>query len=234
MATFINNDEYEIPLRDQRYFGAGIKRKRIQFVPSTSSVESVSLPTTPSTSVADKYRDVVLKKRVSAERASEPPVETIGHASQGVVDDAAPEERADPEQVETTCEICHRPIASSDPISAHQSSIAHQICLQHSYPPSHLNRRRKGLAVLESQGWDPDSRRGLGAEGEGILHPIKAKENPDRAGIGVKPEILKVVQRPVRLDAGKVSLMEKAGKKKAERLREAFYRSEDVVKYLGE
>ena len=40
------DDEYEIALRDQRIFGAGIKRKRIQFVASTAettSTQSLSL-----------------------------------------------------------------------------------------------------------------------------------------------------------------------------------------------
>lgn len=61
----MDDDEYEIPLRDQRYFGAGIKRKRIQFVSSTSQeAASTSLPTTPSTSAADRYLSIVLKKPI--------------------------------------------------------------------------------------------------------------------------------------------------------------------------
>ena len=87
---------------------------------------------------------------------------------------------------------------------------------------------------MESQGWDPDSRKGLGAQGEGILHPIKAKKNPSRAGLGAKLGEGKVVEKPTRLDAGKVRMMEKEGKKKAQRLLEAFYCNEDIVKYLGE
>ena len=87
---------------------------------------------------------------------------------------------------------------------------------------------------MASQGWDPDSRKGLGADGEGILHPIKAKENPHRAGLGVQPSVLKKVDKPSRLDAGKVGKLEKEGREKAQRLRESFYRSEDVVRYLGE
>ena len=66
------------------------------------------------------------------------------------------------------------------------------------------------------------------------MYPIKAKENPNRAGLGVKPELLKLPEKPMRLDAGEVRKMEVEGKKKAMRLREAFYRSEDVVRYLGQ
>ena len=91
------------------------------------------------------------------------------------------------------------------------------------------------MAVLERQGWDPDGRRGLGAEGEGKLHPVKAKENPMKAGLGMKAKDLevKVVEKPVTLDAGKVRQKAMENKKKAERLRNAFYRSEDMERYLG-
>ena len=64
---------------------------------------------------------------------------------------------------------------------------------------------------------------------------IKAKENPNKAGLGLDPKSRQVLerQRVVKLDAGKIQALEKEDKKKAQRLREAFYRSEDVEKYLG-
>ena len=164
-----DGDEYEVPLRDQRFFGAGIKRRRIQFVPSTTRTLDVrSLPTTPSHSAADAYLSIVLKKSTPSERGvSAPPAEYArpGEDTEELVvlgDDST----GDGESSDTTCEICHRSINPSEPSAPHETSIAHQICLQHSHPPSHIDRRRKGLAVLEGQGWDPDSRRGLGAEGE--------------------------------------------------------------------
>ena len=67
-----------------------------------------------------------------------------------------------------------------------------------------------------------------------MLHPIKAKENPERVGLGGKLAEMKLKQKPTKLDAGKVRLKEKEGKKKAELLRNAFYRSEEVEKYLGD
>ena len=234
MAT-AEDDEYEIPLRDQRYFGAGIKRKRIQFVPSTSNEATVQgLPTTPSQSAADKYLSIVFNKSGSAERAASAPL--TGSAE--FADSKHNKERRDAvegEHVKTTCDICHRPITSGDAAAVHESSIVHQICQHHSHPPSHIDRRRRGLTVLEGQGWDPDGRRGLGAEGEGRLYPIKAKENPGKAGLGVILKDLKpgVVEKPLKLDAGKVRLMETEGKKKAQRLRDLFYRSDDMEKYLG-
>ena len=35
-----DEDYYEVPLRDQRYFGAGIKRRRVNFVPATTSLDT--------------------------------------------------------------------------------------------------------------------------------------------------------------------------------------------------
>jgi hypothetical protein len=97
-----------------------------------------------------------------------------------------------------------------------------------------VDRERKGLAVLQEYGWDPDSRLGLGAKGEGILQPIKAVDNPHKAGVGAKLAPAKVQEKPVKLDAGKVRRLEQEGKNKAERLRNSFYMSDDVQKYLGE
>ena len=139
-------DEYEIPLRDQRYFGAGIKRKRIQFVPSTSNEAAVqSLPTTPSQSAADKYLSIVFKDSAPAERAaSAPPAESAAR------DEISESTRADTEDVAKNgtlgqpCAICGRPVTTKNMATTHESSIAHQICLQHSHPPSHIDRTRKG------------------------------------------------------------------------------------------
>jgi len=239
----IQDDEYEIPLRDQRYFGAGIKRKRVQFVPSSiaNAQQSTSLPSTPSTSAADRYLSIVLKKPNTATSASTPPEESIlnpttdpEHVGVGAVAiDTRDAPEADSART-ARCDICHRPLSAPDSIR-HESSIAHQICLAHSHPPSHIDRTRKGLAVLESHGWDADSRLGLGAQGsEGRLYPVRATENPSRVGLGAKFEKVKEKEKSAKLDAGKVRLIEKEGKKKAEALRNAFYRNEEVEKYLGQ
>ena len=73
----IDDDEYEIPLRDQRVFGASLKRKRVKFVPSSTNGATVqSLPTTPSASAADQYLSIVFNKSVPAERSvSAPPTD---------------------------------------------------------------------------------------------------------------------------------------------------------------
>lgn len=40
-------------------------------------------------------------------------------------------------------------------------------------------------------------------------------------------------EKPIKLDAGKVRKLQEKDKKKAERLREMFYRKDDVERYLG-
>ena len=237
MAAADDDDEYEIPLRDQRYFGAGLKRKRVRFVPSTEQADtSLSLPTTPkSSSAADAYLAIVLGQSNTVERASSAPVpeQPVAVPSKRTKESDATEEDVQ-DKKPVYCDLCHRDIAVGVSMAVHEGSIAHQISLQHSHPPSHVDRSRKGLAVLQDHGWDPDSRLGLGAQGEGILQPIKAVDNPNKAGVGAKLVPAKVMERPVRLDAGKVRKMEQEGKKKAERLRNSFYMSDDVQKYLGD
>ncbi|KAI6878531.1 hypothetical protein KC360_g8528 [Hortaea werneckii] len=252
MATTLpaEEDEYEIPLRDQRYFGAGIKRKRIQFVPSSSthdSQQSTSLPTTPasSSSAADKYLSIVLKNNPKQEDpvgpTSTPPTQDESttrppspHAKW--INNATPTSTATLEP--STCPTCHRPILPGQELQ-HQSSLTHQIALTHSHPPSHLDRRHKGFAVLESQGWDPDSRVGLGADGNtGRLYPIRAREKKDRVGLGgtvdIESAVAKAKGKAEKLDAGKVRERDQEGRRKAEGLRNAFYRSEEVERYLGQ
>jgi hypothetical protein len=242
-----DDDEYEIPLRDQRYFGAGLKRKRVRFVASSEQAQHIaSLPAlskTPS-SAADRYLAIVLGQSNTAERATSAPATTSEQpaaASKPTKEsDTAVEDTVSDKIVPTAetsdlyCDICSCRIAAITSKAAHERSIAHQISLQHSYPPSHLDRGRKGLAVLRDHGWDPDSRLGLGAKGEGILQPIKAVENPHRAGVGAKLAPAPAKEKPVKLDAGKVRAMEQEGKKKAAKLRNSFYMSDDVQKHLGE
>ncbi|KAE8450446.1 hypothetical protein EG329_006521 [Mollisiaceae sp. DMI_Dod_QoI] len=240
-----DDDTYEVPLQDQRVFGAGIKRKRVKFVPSTESSSSLAPPTRlPSKSVSDLYLRLVLP----GDESSRPNISAS-------TDDASPpsvnagKESEEPTEEVVVCEICKLPLPSGnlDLISIsssgqpsksrpHEASLAHQVCLTHSHPPSHLDRNRKGLTYLSAYGWDPDSRRGLGPEGEGIKFPIKTKPKDDKLGIGVvlpKEGDRRKKEKPERLDAGKVRKLQEKDKKKAERLREMFYRNDDVERYLG-
>lgn len=225
------DDEYFIPLEDQRVFGAGIKRKRVAFVPS-SNLESVAQTPTqaPTTASHDRYLSIIQKKRSGSPKdTGTKPANTTP-----VVNRNPP-----------LCSICHLPFSAPDPVAAsgtgsaksfHESSIAHQVCLTHSHPPSHLDRERVGLKYLSSYGWDPDSRQGLGAKGEGIRAPIKAKVKKDTSGLGIDVREGRKVQKQkpplVRLNAKQIREQEVEGKKREARLRDAFY-GKDLEKYLG-
>jgi hypothetical protein len=252
-----DDDTYEIPLQDQRMFGAGIKRKRVKFVPSsTSSSTAPASSSTSAKSVSDLYLSLVLPKESpsseNGERSTLPSPSPTAFADTGLPTPST-SEAADSQ----VCKICNLPLPPADepPISPykhpqsadslperpspkprpHEASLAHQVCLTHSHPPSYLDRNRKGLAYLSAYGWDPDARKGLGAEGQGIQFPIKTKPKDDKLGIGVvlpKPGEIKKKEKPQKLDAGKIRKLQERDRKKGERLAEMFYRNEDVERYL--
>ena len=207
-------------------FGAGLKRKRIDFVVPAPPSAGIQDGRRPFRSVGDRYLSIVLKDGASptpSPRIEAPTVASTPANSR-----------------EAVCEICHLPVELKDEESlaarsnAHDISLAHQVCLEHSYPPSHLDRDRRGLKYLSSYGWDPDSRLGLGAAGEGRRAPVRAKVKNDTAGLGVTvPEGKEKPARVEMLDAGRVRKREIEERRKRERLQEVFYRSEDVERYLG-
>jgi hypothetical protein len=253
-----DEDEYEVPLQDQRLFGAGIKRQRVKFVPSSSACSTDPAVSAESVkSISGLYLSMVLPKDAPSSENSvllSLPSPTPSAFAEEVL--PSTNETSDPQM----CEICKLPLSTSDekvnpPFQdnfspsadlqtqlprrkprPHEASIAHQVCIMHSHPPSHLDRSRKGLAYLSVYGWDPDSRKGLGVEGQGIKFPIKAKPKDDRLGIGAvlpKPGDFKKKEKPQKLDAGKIRKLQERDKRKGEKLRELFYRSEDVERYLG-
>ncbi|OAP62712.1 hypothetical protein AYL99_01939 [Fonsecaea erecta] len=221
------DEDYYLPPQDQRVFGAGIRRKKINFVPASSSDTQLpsSTPST-STSAASRYLAIVLP-----------------HAGDTRSKDAEADLSPEPQAL---CAVCNQPISSTeDALSTnHETSIAHQVCLKHSHPPSDLDRDRVGLRYLSSYGWDPDSRRGLGAREEGIRVPIKTKEKNDTAGLREtidedevtvakkKHNAKKKEDKIVKLDAKQVRIMDHEAKKRAEKLRQLFY-GPDLKKYLG-
>jgi hypothetical protein len=244
-----DDDEYEIPLQDQRVFGAGIKRKGVKFVPSSSSATS-DIPTgnTSAKSISDFYLGLVLSAD-SKEAEASSKIDG-GNKPEGQEVGESP--------VEQICEVCRLPLSSAPYTSnttqdgtdstnsstvsknskshPHEASLAHQLCLTHSHPPSHLDRNRKGLTYLASYGWDPDSRLGLGASGQGIQFPIKTKPKDDKMGIGVvlpKEAERRRKEKPKGLDAGKIKKLDEKDKKKSARLRQMFYQNDDIDRYLG-
>ncbi|KAI9800322.1 MAG: hypothetical protein M1833_003436 [Piccolia ochrophora] len=240
------DEDYVIPFRDQRIFGAGLKRKRVSFVPPRSpnddpSTTSSGAPLTPG-HVGDYYLSVVLPKASPPVDERKPPAREPTSAATPVPRPASPTVRR--------CVTCDFPLDPSSAVTAdatgtsgsassstpHEASFVHQVCLPHSHPPSHLDRRRKGFRYLSSYGWDPDSRRGLGAGGDGIRDPITAKVKANRLGVGCGgPREGASVPAPTRkkLGAKEMQLRHERERRETARLRDAFYGTGDVEKYLG-
>lgn len=264
-----DDDEYFLPLEDQRVFGAGIKRKRVPFVGSstTSNLEtinhSISAPATTSTSpapspssgasIGSKYLSIVLS---SSSSSAEPyPRSSNGNDSEATTSHGQTTPTI-------TCDICNLPLAApatadtdtdtdtssrdttvTVPAHPHESSLAHQVCLPHSHPPSAIDRRRTGYKYLSSYGWDPDSQRGLGPTGQGIQFPLKTRAKNDTVGLGVKLPAdaegggrvgkNKKKNTEAKLNVKQIRKEEEEKRRKGERLGEMFYRAEDVQRYLG-
>ncbi|KAH7016914.1 hypothetical protein EDB80DRAFT_274110 [Ilyonectria destructans] len=211
------DDKEDVPLHHKRAFGAGLKRKRVEFVPAKdpdAGIKStIEGPKTPATAIGDLYASVVLKTAAPA---------------------AQPTDEATPQDVVEICPVCALPAtASSRP---HEASLAHQVCLAHSHPPSALDRSRMGLRALEAQGWDPDARQGLGREGDGMRYPIKvtAKENTLGVGAAVPESVRKKekVEKPKKLNRKEMRQLAAKEKLRNERLQGEIYGRVDVERYL--
>lgn len=226
----LDEEEYFVPLQDQRVFGAGIKRKRVNFIPAASTSTVQCIPSRTDTA-AEKYLSIVFKDSPSRAAIAMDVHATVSSSSASTLSIVEPQPQF--------CDICHLRVQLDmrDPINSrpHEASIAHQVCLTHSHPPSHIDRTRPGLKYLSYYGWDPDGRLGLGTAGDGIRTPIKTKPKNDTKGLGTdaqaKPQVSATMME--KLDAGKVREEERRRKVEAERLREMFYRNDDVEKYLG-
>jgi hypothetical protein len=235
--TMSDEETHEVPLQHQRAFGSGIRRNTVKFVPSTDPGSSIPISNPSRKSVSDIYLSLVLPAESNDNTRTPPPNLAIPSPSEG----ASSEQHV--------CGVCNLPLSASaglsDPLEItapqtslrpHEASLVHQICLTHSHPPSHLDRNRKGLTYLSSYGWDPDARLGLGVSGQGIQFPIKTKPKDDKMGIGAvlpKEADRRKKEKKEKLDAGKVRKLHEKDKKKAEKLRDLFYRNDDVERYLG-
>lgn len=210
-------EDYFVPLQDQRVFGAGIRRKRVPFVSASSLSSTVGVTTANGSEdevskkkkdaaavVVNRYLSVVLPNEANKASEEVQAVDGPGSGSGSVA--IAPSVQI--------CPVCSLPLplaataasTSTSPISStstytytststststlhHETTIPHQSSLPHSHPPSHLPRHHIGLKYLSSYGWDPDSRLGLGSTGTGIRVPIgtKATVKNDTVGLGVPP-----------------------------------------------
>ncbi|KAH6895643.1 hypothetical protein B0T10DRAFT_557835 [Thelonectria olida] len=217
-------EEEDIPLHRKQAFGAGLKRKRVEFVPAKDPDGGISttLAATKSTSTAigDLYASIVLKGgSKDASSSSTPKSESAAATTEGEVE---------------TCPICSLPATTSS--GPHEVSLAHQVCLTHSHPPSHLDRSRMGLRALKAQGWDPDARRGLGREGEGMMYPIKVVAKEDTLGVGAKmPESVRKKEKeekPKKLNPKEMRKLAEKEKRRNERLQGEIFGRVDVERYL--
>jgi len=232
MASLSDDESEEVPLHRLRPFGTGLYNKKIAFVPAASG----DLNTTAGApaeaqgkAVSDLYLSMVLCRGPQAEPA------------------LAEEAQDESTRVEL-CEICRLPVGSGgapDEAAAgrarkapsHETTLAHQVCLTHSHPPSAVDRRRMGLSVLEARGWDADARRGLGPDGEGMRFPLKTVPKDDKLGLGIAvPKDGaegKAKEKPKLLDAKKVRKMAQEDKKRSAKLRQELFGNVDLEKYLG-
>lgn len=219
----------DVPLHHMKPFGSGLRRNEIKFVPASNEDSTVTEKASSKSSgqnVRDFYLNMVLK-RPTADQATSKEIE----------------------ETPEVCEICKMPLtsttitdgkpdSSSSKAGRHEASIAHQVCLTHSHPPSALDRNRMGLSVLEAAGWDPDSRIGLGAAGQGVQYPIKVKPKEDRLGVGVVVpkdfQVKKQRERPKMLDAKKVRKMAADDRKRTDKLQQQIFGKVDLEKYLGQ
>lgn len=260
MSPHEDDEDYFLPLEDQRVFGAGIRRKRVPFVRSSEHELNTTTPARPSSttpsgpSIADTYLSIVLKQpnksntspNTPTDRPPSPPTRTTHSAPPESEATTSPLRSPSTSKADNYCEICNLPLQpdTSDTSRPHEATLAHQVCLTHSHPPSHLDRTRAGLRYLSTYGWDPDSRLGLGAPGrEGIREPLKGRIKHDTAGLGAgldadgdrirapPPPVEKKVQK---LNAKQARKRDVEARRKGEKLRKMFFQSDEVLKYLGE
>lgn len=231
----------DIPLHHKRAFGSGLKRTKVEFVRAQDPDDYIStLPSTKPTSsvVGDLYASIVLGNDPMSQGNSG---EGDGKDSKAL-SDSTTEATRDVKQPATEpelCPICSLPITTTPEI--HEASLAHQVSLEHSHPPSALDRSRMGLRALTSQGWDPDARRGLGRAGEGTRYPIKVLPKEDTLGIGATVPEKTAAQKQAEAEAKEAKRQLTAKERKAraakERDRAARFQAEiygrqDLDKYL--
>ena len=204
------DEEDDIPLHHKKPFGAGLIRKRVEFVKAKDQDEGIgSLAGTNNdgAAVADFYASIVFKGKEPEEKKKET------------------------EATHKICDICSEPITTS--LTAHLTSMTHQLAIPASRAPSHIDRKRMGYRTLTAQGWDADSPVGLGREGEGIRYPLKVATKEDNLGIGaVLPKEIKKVEKPKPLSAKQLKEQEVKDRKKREKLAQEMFTSSDVDRHL--
>lgn len=227
MQRSSDDSDDDIPLHHKRPFGTGLKRKRVEFVRATDPDGTITAveKARKAALVGDLYASIVLAK----------PLET-GAANSATTNQ--PSKPTEPTQLDEksdaqppVCPVCALPITSS--LAQHEASLAHQVSLQHSHPPSALDRSRMGLRALAAKGWDLDARQGLGRDGEGMRFPIKVVAKEDTLGIGATlPERRVEKEKPRMLNPKEQKIQAEKDRIKGERLQAEIFGRVDVERYL--
>ncbi|RPB04273.1 hypothetical protein L873DRAFT_1786506 [Choiromyces venosus 120613-1] len=171
-------EEEEAPdWRTQAPYGSGIRRKRVAFVPASDSADLETVAPKPSKLTGSEASSLYLSL---VGLSSKTPSTSTSTAVSSPSSDPEPSNSSKDLPI---CEICSLLITDEH---THEKSTAHQYALPHSHPPHHYDRSSLGLKVLMDSGWDPDERKGLGKEGEGMRYPIKPVPKHDNLGVGVK------------------------------------------------
>jgi hypothetical protein len=209
------DDEIQLPPA-KAHFDYGFRKNAVKFLPASLPEAETPQQKNPGSLLTDFY------------------------VSQGLISSDVPNEDSDaPDAV--LCEYC-RILVDPAKLDEHQSSFQHELNRPHIYPPSAIDRTRKGVTFLQSKGWDPDSRKGLGASGEGILYPIKPKENSAKKGLGApeRPVALTTQPKPDSKVEKKVNprqkrkLEEQEKKRRDRQLHDLFYgKDNDLDAYFG-
>ncbi|KAG8167032.1 hypothetical protein KVR01_002721 [Diaporthe batatas] len=210
----------DVPLQHKKPFGSGLRRNEIKFVPASNEDPEVAKQQKTKSngqSISDFYLNMVLKKPASTaattdkETAKAPVCEICSMPVSGAADDNTGSGT-------TTASSSSNNRRLAGP---HEASIAHQVCLAHSHPPSALDRSRMGLT------------------GQGTQYPVKVKPKEDRLGVGVVvPKggggpAKKQREGPKLLDAKKVRKMAAEDRKRADKLQRELFGRVDLDKYLG-
>ncbi|KAK3179488.1 hypothetical protein K4F52_009060 [Lecanicillium sp. MT-2017a] len=233
-----HDDDYadDTPLHHKRAFGSGLKRKKVEFVRAEqpdNSIATINKPQSSGSAVGDLYASVVLGSGTpSSDKLPETAADSEPDATASTAGTAQP-------AAQEICAVCSLPITTT--IEKHEASLAHQVSLAHSHPPSALDRKRMGLRALASHGWDPDARIGLGREGEGLRYPIKVTAKEDLLGVGAtiteKTEAEKKKEQEEKEAKRQLTTKERKAlavkeRQKAEKLQAEIYGRVDVDKYL--
>ncbi|CAK7263086.1 hypothetical protein SEPCBS57363_000389 [Sporothrix epigloea] len=224
----------DTPLHHLPGFGTGLHRKRVAFV---KAGEAPATKRTPADSlsggaVSNLYLSIVMgqAKELKELKKTVTPNPTVDESADEPADETA------------DCQVCRLPLTTTASAAAHrhETCLVHQVSLDHSKPPSALDRNRFGLAIMSAHGWDPDSGRGLGVNQQGMPYPVEARLRPERQALGDTTSVNGIKghsspRRPAHKrnhTRKQLRAMEEDRRRRHDRLREQIMGSRDLDKYL--